>query len=285
MKASVLTCALLTLAFGVSASGQSSAPSYVLDWLPQPESQGLLSALHTRLSQWLDVVVRYTSPDIPHQLRRLWRVAVDGSGPCLVAADTGVNQPRWAKTNSILFLANADTNGDGKIDFHDEFEVRVVSANGGSSKTIGQAASATWSPDGRFIAIFHQQQLAVIDTGGNIVPASERPMGQIVLADSLNPQLVSDFRAANPRTGATAPLSEDLARKYLWLPMMAPGGSKVVYADAIRKNILIRGVGETSGHKLIGGDALYLDPAWSPDEKYVLYVSDKEEGASCSGPR
>lgn len=283
MKRSAVTCALLASAFGVSAAAQSTAPSYVLDWLPQPENQGLLSALHARLSQWLDVVVRFTSPDIPYQSRRLWRVSVDGSGPCLLAADTGVNQPRWAKTNSILFLVNADTNGDGKIDLRDEFEIRVVPANGGMSKALGQAASAGWSPDGRFIALIHQQQLTVMDTSGSIVPVSARPPGQIVLADSLNPQVVSDFRAADPRTGSTAPLSDDLARKYLWLPMMAPAGTKVVYADATRKNILIRGIGEASGHKLIGGDAFYLDPAWSPDEKYVLYVSDKQDGAPCAG--
>jgi Tol biopolymer transport system component len=285
MKAFSLTGVILAVVFGVSVAGQSTAPSYVLDWLPQPENQGLLGALHARLSQWLDVVVRYTSPDVPYQSRRLWRVSADGSGPCLMASDTGVNQPRWAKSNFILFLVSADTNGDGKIDFRDEFEIRVLSPNRALSKTVGQAASAAWSPDGRFIAVIHQQELAVIDTSGNIVPASDRPTGQIVLADSLNPELAGDFRAVNPRTGSTAPLSEDLARKYLWLPMMAPGGTKVVYADATRKNILIRSVGETSGHKLIGGDASYLDPAWSPDEKYVLYVSNKEGGASCVSPR
>lgn len=272
---------LAALLFG-SAGAQSAKQSFVLDWLPQPEGgQSLLDRLHNRLQGWLDVVVRYTSPDIPRNSRRLWRVSVDGGGKCLLAADPAVSAPRWAHTNEILFLVDADTNGDGKIDYRDEFEVRVLPTGGAPSRAVTQAASATWSPDGKYIAIIHDGQLQVVDTSGQILSSAQRPAGRIVVSDSLNPQLASAFRAVDPQTGTNTPLPEELSKKYLWLGLMSPDGTKVVYPDATRRNILIRLAGVDAGHKLVGGNSFYLDPAWSPDAKYIVYVSTEVEGPPC----
>jgi hypothetical protein len=278
--ASWMVCAVLLAP--AAARGQSSQPSYILDWLRQPEGgQSFFDSLHSRLSRWLDVVVRYTSPDIPGQSRRLWRVSADGADSCLVSAETGVSMPRWGKANYIAYLVEADTNDDGKIDFRDEFEVHAVPASGGVAKTLGQGVSAAWSPDGMYVAILHNQRIEVVDLAGKQALGATRPAGQIVMANSLNPRLASDFIAMDSRTGTTAPLSGDLAKKYLWLGVLSPSGSKVVYSNTTGKELMMLDNSAASGRTLIGGEALYLEPAWSPDEKSVVYVSTQAEGDRC----
>jgi Tol biopolymer transport system component len=185
---------------------------------------------------------------------------------------------------AVLFLVDADTNGDGRIDYRDEFQVRILSASGGTSASVTQAASAIWSPDGKYIAAIHNSQLEVIDPSGQILPATKRPSGRIILSDSLNPQLASDFRAVDPQAGTNTRLPDDLAKKYLWLGMMSPDGTSVVYPDATRRSILMRQAGENSGRKLVSGNGYYLDPAWSPDGKYVVYVSTEAVGPTCGRP-
>lgn len=266
-----------------SALGQGDgSPKYIIDWLPMPDTpKGLFDDLHDRLGKLVDTVVRYTSPDIPRESRRLWRISLDGQDACIVTTDVGVHLPRWGRAGYVLYLVEADTNGDGRIDSLDEYLVRMAPASGGAGKTVGQGKSAVWSPDGESIAILHGGRLDFVNLSGETIANAARPGGQIVLSNSLNPEVARDFWAVDAKKGSRTSLPSDLQRKYLWLGMLSPSGAMVVFSNAMRKNIVILETGKSEGQNLVDNGALNLEPTWSPDERYIAYVSTKSGGREC----
>lgn len=177
---------------------QEAAPMYLLDWVDVPKSSTLFQRLREQLSRVTDFFVRVTSPDVPAESRRLWRIDAGGEGNCLLTTDTGVRYPRWGSAGHILYLVEADTNGDGRIDFEDEFLIRVVSSAGGLGTTVGQGRSAVWSPDGKYIAFVTQGQIKLTTAAGGVVPrGSATPPGKLIFASGRSPDTAHDFWAVD----------------------------------------------------------------------------------------
>jgi Tol biopolymer transport system component len=268
--------------FSCSSWGQNPA-GYLVDWAPQKEtSQGLVAWLHARLDPLVRTLVHYTSPDIPRESRRLWKISVDGTNRCVLASDTGVHLPRWGNAGYILFFVEADTNGDGRIDSQDDYLIRVVPATGGASRTIAQGKSAVWSPDGRFVAYVRSGHMGVVNLDGAPVGGNQVPAGQIIMSNSPNPEVARNFWAVDSQTANQVPLPSELSGKYLWMGMLSPSGTKIVYSNTTKTALVIAPANQTSGTNLIADDALNLDPSWSPDEKQVVYVSTSKPGTGCS---
>jgi Tol biopolymer transport system component len=266
-----------------SCAGWAQNPAgYLVDWTPPTETpQGLAAWLHSRLDPLVRTLVHYTSPDIPREARRLWKISEDGSNKCVLASDTGVHLPRWGKGGYILFFVEADTNGDGRIDSQDDYEIRVVPASGGASRTIAQGKSAVWSPDGRFVAYVRAGSVGVVNLDGTPAAGNQVPAGQIIMSNSPNPEVARNFWAVDAQTASQVPLPPELSGKYLWMGMLSPSGAKIVYANTTKTALVIAPANKTSGTNLIADDALNLDPSWSPDEKQVVYVSTSQRGQSC----
>ena len=269
----------LTLTIGLGAQNTQ----YMLDWLPPAESQqGFLDMLHARLSRLLDTVIRYTSPDISRESRRLWTMDQDGKGRCLASADTGVHSPRWSKSGHILYLVEADTNKDGRIDALDDYVVRVVPENGGKAVTVGQGKSAVWSPDGRVVAIASGGEVAYADLDGNAVMPASTPGGRLVMTNSLNPEVARTFLALDIRSKSSSPLPDDLKKKYLWLGAISPSGAHVIFSSATRKELIVVETGTSQQRSISGEGTLVLDPAWAPDEKRIAFVSTSTAKKACA---
>ena len=141
----VVACSLLTLISPIRL-GRSAhkPPSQCNFWigLRSKDSGRLDQQLRKRLNQLTEFFIRITSPDVPQSHARLWRIAVDGSQNCRLSDDTGVSDPRWGAGGFILYLQEEDTNKDGRIDFTDDFLIRIVHApEGGAARTVAQGTS------------------------------------------------------------------------------------------------------------------------------------------------
>jgi Tol biopolymer transport system component len=223
------------------------------------DSRGLVAWLHSRLDPLVRTLVHHTSPDIPRESRRLWRISADGTGKCILSSDTGVQMPRWGASGKVLFFDEAGTNGDGRIDALDDYLIRIVPASGGATRTIGQGKSAVWSPDGKFVAYVHGGRLEF--TGPDGAPVNEGAIhtGHIVMSNSPNREVARNFWAVDSQTGNQVPLPAELSSKYLWMGMLSPSGARIVYSNTTKTAIIISAANQTSGINLIADGALNLD--------------------------
>lgn len=255
---------------------QTRAPASLVDWIDTPDNASWVDTLRNRLDKLTDFFVRVTSPDIPRESKHLWIVSADGKNKCLVSQEASVGEPRWGTGGFILYLAEADTNGDGVLDFKDEYLIRAVRPNGEGGRTLGQGQSAVWSPDGRKAAIIHDSKIMVAGLDGQAVPLGPGvPAGKLITANSLASSRTRQFWAVDTRTGSDETLPEKLRTKYLWLGALSVSGTKLVFADAMKTDIFVRGVDGARPDRNVTNDRfLDMDPAWSPDEKNIVYVSD-----------
>jgi len=276
-----LAAAIAALAAGWLATGAMAAgePAQILIWLPK--AQTAAGPLRERLAHLHDVLIRFTSPDLAASSRRLWRMAADGGGRCRLGNDGGVRAPKWGASGYVLYRQEADTNHDGRIDDLDEDLVRVIPAEGGEPVLVGQGRSANWSPDGRLVAISRDGALEFRNLHGQLVPREQAPEGEIVIADSLDPELAHEFWGIDARSAERRRLPDELGKKYLWLSAQAPGGKTVLFSSATRQNLLVIGTGDPAPRKINQDQALFIDPAWSPDEQQIVFVSTAAGGSPC----
>jgi hypothetical protein len=277
------TFATLAAALGIvtatAFATSERSPAHILIWLPKNEVT--TESLMDRLGRLRDVVTRYTSPDVPSQSRHLWRMAADGSGRCRLNADSGVRAPRWGAAGYVLYRQEADTNHDGRIDDLDEDLIKIIPADGGDPTEIGEGRSAAWSPDGRAIAIIDDGALEFRDLHGQRLGPAERPPGEVVLTNSLDPELAHDFWSVDVRGGQRRPLPDDLGRKYLWLAAQSQTGRTVLFPGATRENLLTMGADEAKPRAIDRDPELFIDPVWSPDERNIVFVSIAPGGETC----
>lgn len=248
-------------------------PARILAWVESSEAPaGIAARLRRMVDGFTDSVIRATSPDISREQRRLWRVALGSRAKCLLATDIGVHEPRWGAAGYILWLSETDSNGDGRIDFKDEYAIKILPERGGVARDLGRGRSAVWSPTGRLIAILSDRGLSVVDREGRPATADDRD--QLIVTDSSLPELAGGVWAIRVHSGAIEPLASDLTRRLQWLGAVAADGQTIVYPNTQRTDLFIAPRGEPAlGQNLTQDAFLDLDPAWSPDQQYVVYVS------------
>jgi hypothetical protein len=275
----ILGALVAALCIGTGHAASEGSAEHILIWLPKTEAAP--QSLMDRLGRLRDVVTRYTSPDVPSQSRHLWRMAADGSGRCRLSADSGVRAPRWGTAGHVLYRQDADTNHDGRIDDLDEDLIKVIPADGGEPTEIGEGRSAAWSPDGKTIAIIHNGGLEFRNLHGERLAPAERPPGEIVFTNSLDPELAHDFWSVDVRGNQRTPLSDDLGRKYLWLGAQSQTGGKVLFPGATRESLLTISGDEAKPHAIVHDADLFIDPGWSPDQRSIVFVSIATGGRIC----
>jgi hypothetical protein len=273
----LLRVAVMVAAFGPLAAAQTRTPVHLLDWI-EPKSSGgsVMETLRTRLDSLTDFFVRVTSPDIARDARHLWIVSVDGRTKCLVSDQARVSEPRWGAGGFLLYLVEADTNADGRIDFRDSYLVRTIRPSGRDGRTLTQGESAVWAPDGRHVAILRNGSIAVATLDGEVTPlGAAAPQGKIVVANGRSAAAAREFWTVDARTQAADGLPTDLRAKYLWLGSVSPSGARLVFADATKTAIFLRPTaGGGPDVNLTNDRFANLDPTWSPAETHVAYVSD-----------
>jgi dipeptidyl aminopeptidase/acylaminoacyl peptidase len=247
-----------------------------MDWVDTNDNISFIDKLRSRLDSLTDFFVRVTSPDIPRESKRLWIISPDGKDKCLVSQEAAVSEPRWGAAGFILYLVEADTNGDGVIDFKDEYLIRAIQPNGQAARTLGQGQSAVWSPDGKRAAIIHDSKILVVDLDGQATPLGQGvPAGKLIATNSRASSRTRQFWAVDTRTGSDETVPEKLRTKYLWLSALSASGTKLVFADAMKTDIFVRSVaGGQSDRNITNDRFLDMDPSWSPDERNIVYVSD-----------
>src|SRR5262249_49182031 len=152
-----------------------------------------------------------------------------------------------------------------------------VPAEGGVARTVAQGTSAVWSPDGRYLGFVQDGKLLVATLRGDVLPLGHTvPAGKIIAANSRSPSAAPGFWAIDARSGAKESLPDDLTKKYLWLGKLSPSGSRIVFANTMQTSLKIREAQNDSSSKDIAqGNSHFVDPTWSPDEKHIVYVSDR----------
>lgn len=265
-----------------------SASSSAQDHLRNPPIQNLVAweraetpqasviqTLKSVVNSINDMFVRVTSPDVPPEKRHLWIISADGKEAHLLSREVGVRNPRWGAAGYIVYEVETDTNNDGVIDANDELILRVISASGGQSRELGIGRSPVWSPDGTEIAFLRDDGIWIYNLTGEIKKLGSDRRGQIIFADRRSAATASNFWILDISNHVSKPLPTDLKNRYLWLSSVSPSGSKLVFHDEAPSNIIVRSLVDGAEIDLTSDTYSNSDPAWSPDEKYIVFVSDR----------
>jgi Tol biopolymer transport system component len=74
------------------------------------------------------------------------------------------------------------------------------------------------------------------------------------------------------------PFPKDQGQRYPCLNAVSRSGDRVVFIDSMRSDIFVRHLhGTTTETNLTNDRHSDLDPAWSPDEQLIIYVSDRPD--------
>ena len=168
--------------------------------------------------------------------------------------------------------------GGEKIAFISGASLRQVTADGTKVKKIAEKNGINkllaWSHDDGYI-IF------------TALPARETPVltpgGQLLCLEDpeIKPEYkrIADIWKAHTRTGKLERLIYDVSRE--WSTYLSPRGEKLVFP--IRKSASAyelwtrQGKDFTIPERLTDGTTMDMDPAWSPDGKWTVFVSNREK--------
>jgi len=258
-------------------SSTNPAPRLLVAWeKPDPRPGGLFDSLKNRLQKVGDMVVRVTSPDVAPENRHLWIISEDGKTKRLLSSEGGVRGPHWGAAGFIAYEVEADTNNDGVIDANDDLQIHVIAAAGGASQSAGKGRSPVWSPDGRHLAFLRDDGIWTYGLDGEVKRLDHSQKGSLIFTDRRSVATATNFWTLDIATQAIQPLLPELQKRYLWLGSISPSGSKLVFHDAMRSDIFVRKLTVLEPETNLTADAFSdFDPTWSPDEKFIVFVSDR----------
>lgn len=221
------------------------------------------------LRSYYVVYTTFKGPDL--QDYRLWGMNGDGSAAAEIL-DLASEPAFSADGNKFAFYHWTD--GIYIFDLQVETLAHIVHD--------GNAAFPTWSPNGKRLAYFvaaGQRWIHLVNVDGSAnqpLTPGMRPSwslkGGFIAYDSCENNKCGIFRI-NPDAGGKRQLTEDAGGG----AAVSPDGNRIVYwsqADGDFEIYMVNADG--SGRKQLtqntGNDAL---PAWSPDGKYIYYLSDQ----------
>jgi WD40-like Beta Propeller Repeat len=236
--------------------------------------ESIIQILKSVVNSVNDMVVRVTSPDVAPEKRHLWIISADGKEKRLLSRDVGVRNPRWGAAGYIVYEVETETNNDGVIAANDELVLHVIPANGGRSRELGTGRSPVWSPDGTEVAFLRDDGIWIYNLAGKITKLGSDQRGRIIFTDRRSAATATNFWILDISNQVSKPLPADLKNRYLWLRSVSPSGSKLVF-DEMPSNIFVRSLVDGAEINLTPDTYSNCDPAWSPDEKYIVFVSDR----------
>jgi Tol biopolymer transport system component len=251
----------------------------LVNWVENEDTDGnFISRIKDRLKGASDLVVRVTSPDIQAAHRHLWKINKNGGKPQMINNQSGVQNPAWGKKNWIAYEVLTDTNKDGIVDSRDQINIEIINMENNQSKNIGFGRSLAWSPDGENLAYINGSEIWIYNLKEQATMQVDKLKlnGNIIFTDKKSLANAEKFWFKNLNNGKTCPLPTELKKRYLWLGAFSSNGKKIVRSDTSYSDIYIIFLEENMREIKLTDDAYTdLEPAWSPDEQWVVFVSDR----------
>ncbi len=237
--------------------------------LPTPTAKP--AAQPVSLKSYFVVYTAYKGPDL--QDYSLWAMNGDGSDAFKIEGAGQASEPAFSADGRQLAFYHW-TDGLYVWDLNKETSLHIV--------FDGNSAFPTWSPNGQRLAYFvqaGQRTIYIVNVDGSdnhqLTPGL-RPswslQGGFIAYDTCENNQCGIFRI-NPDGGGKRQLTNDVGGG----PAVSPDGKRIAYwsrADGDFEVYLINadGSGQRQLTKNSGNDAL---PSWSPDGKYIYYLSDQ----------